>query len=639
MFQQFELVFSFRLLLYLCPSCRSTTNKWFSDLIMYFCFDYIVYDGVGAFSIATGGWNKPLVTKQTTALYVLNGIALFFALINVFLFSRVFLSSYTMEFSVSRRAKAFLLLLGKHVIFEMPIYVVENLFTGILFIPALNVFLSALKVGTTDVANYWPFLTLGIVGTIVHIVSTTFAMFVLFTCNPKSLNVDARYNTYGRFFFAVLRVVLVALQVFAPNAAIVKPLVVTVVCMGMSSYFANRLPYIKMRGNNIQFTLMNALSIAGVLGIVKGGMSKYVDGDHILTAFYIFWPLVMIISYAVFPFLYRKKTRSLGMSLLNTAMGLPSDRRIQFYEAELKKRKFSSPEEVEISTRFLVEDVPEEHQKELVAIATAIYQRGVQQFGNNMDMLAYVTLFYAVHVKDFAAWKIYLTKAEPTKAPYFAAYLLAQSEAEHESHLKASRTSGNAENELTNAEATEIFNNLKTSKRFSRSAKKYVILLWRQILTGNVDAAKVRKQITKIYNNEVLARRLLQATIEKFPDDLSALNTYVGFLEVQLNTRVQFFMWFRKLPVITMKPTKFGMSSSKFKLRTESSRKRKMANHKALKVKEFHALHPCPATVHRRSLEANMPVRLHHQHWSAANETFRRKKFVNFATTASRSSV
>ena len=85
---------------------------------MYFCFDYIVYDGVGAFSIATGGWQKSLVTKQTTALYALNGIALGFVLICTFLFSRVFMSSYTMEFSVSRGAKAFLILLGKYLMFE-----------------------------------------------------------------------------------------------------------------------------------------------------------------------------------------------------------------------------------------------------------------------------------------------------------------------------------------------------------------------------------------------------------------------------------------------------------------------------------------------------------------------------------------
>ncbi len=112
MFLQLELVRIAGRVALLTVLRRSTTNKWFSDLIMYSSFDFIVYDGVGAFSIAKDGWRKALTTKQLTALYALNGIALFFLLISVFLLSRVFMSSYTMEFSVSRRAKGLLVTLS-----------------------------------------------------------------------------------------------------------------------------------------------------------------------------------------------------------------------------------------------------------------------------------------------------------------------------------------------------------------------------------------------------------------------------------------------------------------------------------------------------------------------------------------------
>lgn len=409
-----------------------------------------------------------------------------------------------------------------------------------MYIPILNVLAFAVNLSNPGL------VTMGVIGLLL-IVPFAFGFTVYyFQPVPSPKSVMARSDTRADVFNMVTKTLVTFLAVWLPSFPYLSSIILFV-CGSINTFLiAKYLPYYRYEFNCFKLSINALLAFTGIVGIGAAfGFGTYFQssytalGEELAIFYFVFSPVLIACIVVGFRFYYYRRTRMVMTKLKNIDQvgDTPED-----YILALNKIEFVNPLEVELQTRFLKEtatikkskiygqDDEFVYDKVDLNIATAIYERAVEQFGENPTMYALKALFYGVYRHDFVEWRVLLEKAQDYEPSFSQSLLILQAmTSRDQAHRKMKNGS-----DFDTSDLLDIQNSLRVAKRYGKYVKNYASELWKMMLTNKVDPVRVQRLISKMYLNEKAAGDLFDSTLRKYPESVSVASAYASFLEVNL---------------------------------------------------------------------------------------------------------
>lgn len=385
-------------------------------------------------------------------------------------------------------------------------------------------------------------MLIGVVGVVLATPFAYFMSLTYFQPNPLAKGPFSRLNAYLEVLEMGLRSVLVYLDILAYKTPVARPLILFVFGILLCGYIVTKFPYYRRNVNALRFVVYGILSFGGFLGMISGFIFED-NGEHTAQAdgfaitFFVVCPALAFALYHAFQVIYIRKTRSIYTMLIKE---VPKGN-IDEYCEKIEKLNFLSPYHVELQTRFVRETAIVKRSKipgkedeiiydsRAIMIAAAIYRHGLLTLPKNALMAALYGLFCGVYFEDLDEWRNWLEKAEDSEPSFLDSLLIAQSASERE---QTQRKKKNAGAELDALDIIEIKNSIKLARKRSDKVKAYASELWKQMLTNKVDPIRIQKLISKMYINEVAAKKIYDQSLSKYPTSLVLVVDFAKFLDV-----------------------------------------------------------------------------------------------------------
>ncbi|KAI8849063.1 hypothetical protein BC829DRAFT_202522 [Chytridium lagenaria] len=377
----------------------------------------------------------------------------------------------------------------------------------------------------------------------IHFAGAYLNAFTVYQSNPVSLDVEARSESFVKVLQITQRLFVVAAFVYSNYIPIFKSTTSLIFAVIMSSYLVVFIPYYSRLFNILSFIFSNVIAWASLFGVVQQ-VYVFIQPDHnhaaqdyIFYAFLASIPLIAVGSYYIFQqryiFATSFKTASDNFGVAEASKNNFNTWEIEEIEVTKKKdARFWHPSQVELATRFLIEN----SDPQAVDLAEQIFLAGVQKFPNSSWLMLQYSIYFLVFKKDKSMALNYISKAKARGLPLtlqVLAYMQRQD----------SRYTNAMNKKVATVDRVEFKQLMKAAANNHRDAKASIANFWQTILQAEedkpVDTSILINLVAQMERCDDRATVAYRQILQKFPLSVRVLQSYAVFLDEIHNNLIE----------------------------------------------------------------------------------------------------
>ncbi|KAI9205355.1 uncharacterized protein BJ171DRAFT_598468 [Polychytrium aggregatum] len=350
-----------------------------------------------------------------------------------------------------------------------------------------------------------------------------------FNPNPLSTCVVARPSARLEFVELTTKTILACSFVFAESVPLLRACMTCLCSILICVFMLVFIPYYHKPINNYRF-ILSSQALWGSFGSIIVTALGQAQQTTFLNWVFIFY-IIGIVPWGVgcyFFFNWRQqKATSINIAKLCFQ---PSRETFNTWEAEpvtAKESRFWHPSQVEIATRFLIED----RSVESIDVADQMFIKGTQLFPTSASLMVSYAIFYSSYrPNDRSMSAHYLKKAGQCNPLIDLEFMIYHLEQERR------QTMNKVGDRILDAVDRVEFNQLmRKALTYHCEAKSHIANFWQAIMASGgdskVDANTLISLVSIIEWSDRNATTAYKQLLNRFPDSVRVLSNYAKFLD------------------------------------------------------------------------------------------------------------